>query len=266
MILVPEFKGLMANRNILGTLVRRDLRVRYARSALGYLWTVLDPLAMSLIYFVVFTFIFRARHVGNEPYILHLLIGLLAWQWFSQCMTETSRALLQESRLVKSTNLPRELWVVRVVMAKGIEFAFSLPVLVCFTAVYSIRGETQLNWTLVYFPAAMLLTFILATGVGLILAPITVLVTDMARVVRIGLRMGFYGTPIIYSVHSAPEAIRKVLIFNPMTGIMELFRTGFFETDMNRRAVVIGAVICVVVLMIGVAVFKRFESAVLKEI
>jgi ABC-2 type transport system permease protein len=266
MILVPEFKGLMANRNILGTLVRRDLRVRYARSALGYLWTVLDPLAMSLIYFIVFTFIFNARRVGNEPYILHLLIGLLAWQWFSQCMTETSRALLQESRLVKSTNLPRELWVVRVVMAKGIEFVFSLPVLICFTAVYAIRGETQLNWTLVYFPVAMVMTFILATGVGLMLAPITVLVTDMARVVRIALRMGFYGTPIIYSVHSAPEALRKVLILNPMTGIMELFRTGFFNTEMNRRAVFIGAAICVVVLLLGVGVFKRFESAVLKEI
>lgn len=266
MILAPELKGLIANRQVLDTLVRRDLRVRYARSVLGYLWSVLDPLAMSLIYFVVFTLIFKARHVGNEPYFLHLLIGLLAWQWFSLCMTETSRALLQESRLVKSTNLPRELWVVRVVLAKGVEFVFSLPVLVVFAAIYILRGQAHLNWTLVYFPVAMVLTFILATGVGLILAPITVLVTDMARVVRIGLRMGFYGTPIIYSIQSAPESLRKFLVFNPMSGIMELYRSGFFDTELGRRAVVIAVVVSVGVLVLGVAVFKRFEPAVLKEI
>ncbi|MDN5794471.1 MAG: ABC transporter permease [Intrasporangium sp.] len=266
MILVPEFKGLMANRNVLGTLVRRDLRVRYARSVLGYLWSVLDPLAMSLIYFLVFTLIFKARHVGNEPYFLHLLTGLLVWQWFSLCMTETSRALLQESRLVKSTNLPRELWVVRVVLAKGVEFVLSLPILVIFVAIYVIRGEAHLNWTLVYFPVGMVLTFILATGVGLILAPITVLVTDMARVVRIGLRMGFYATPIIYSVQSAPESIRRFLIFNPMSGIMELFRSGFFESELGRRAVVISIVLSVLVFIVGTAVFKRFEAPVLKEI
>jgi ABC-2 type transport system permease protein len=265
-ILVPEVRGLLTNRQVLATLVRRDLRVRYARSWLGYLWSVLDPLAMSLIYFIVFTWIFRARHVGNEPYFLHLLIGLLAWQWFSLCMTETSRALLQESRLVKSTNLPRELWVVRVVVAKGVEFVFSLPVLAVFTLYYVLHGDAHLNWTLVFFPFAMALTFLLATGVGLILAPITVLVTDMARVVRIALRMGFYATPIIYSIHSAPESLRKFLVFNPVSGIMELFRTGFFDTVMNQRAVVIAVVACAVVLLLGVVVFKRFEPAVLKEI
>jgi ABC-2 type transport system permease protein len=84
-------------------------------------WTIIDPLAMAAIYFVVFTVIFQARRSGNQPYFLHLMIGMLAWQWFSQCLTETSRALLAEARLVRSTNVPRELWVVRVVIAKGIE-------------------------------------------------------------------------------------------------------------------------------------------------
>ena len=205
MILIPQVRGLVAKRRILGTLVQRDLRVRYAGSAIGYLWTILDPLAMSAIYFVVFTVIFKARHVGYQPYVLFLIVGLLAWQWFSSSLTETSRALLAESRLVRSTNLPRELWVVRVVIAKGIEFMLSLPVLAGFTAYYMIKGDAHLNLRLLYIPVALVIQFVLLTGIGLILAPITALVTDTARVVRIVLRMGFYSTPIIYGVHAAPE-------------------------------------------------------------
>ena len=265
-IIAEQAQGLIRHRRVLGTLIKRDLRVRYAGSALGYVWSVLDPLAMALIYFVVFTMIFKARSVGHEPYILHLIIGLFVWQWFSACMTETSRALLQDARLVKSTNLPRELWVVRLVLSKGLEFLFSLPVLLCFVLGYGVAGKLHLHWTLIYFPLAMVLTFVLATGLGLILAPNTVLVTDMARVVRIVLRMGFYATPIIYSVQSAPQTIRNVLAFNPMSGIMELYRAGFFSGELARRSVLISVIISLLMLLIGSVVFRRYEPAVLKEI
>src|SRR5690242_7266829 len=110
-----RLSAIVARRQVLWTLVVRDLRVRYARSVLGYLWTILDPLAMAGVYFLVFTYIFKARRIAEQPYFLYLLVGLLAWQWFSGCLTDTSRALLQEAKLVRSTNLPREMWVIRVV-------------------------------------------------------------------------------------------------------------------------------------------------------
>lgn len=266
MILVPQVRGVMIHRDVLRTLVKRDLRVRYARSVLGYVWTILDPLAMAAIYFVVFTYIFGARRSGNQPYFLHLMIGMLAWQWFSQCLTETSRALLAESRLVRSTNVPRELWVVRVVIAKGIEYLLSLPVLAVIAGVYVLIGKTHFNANLVFFPAAVALIFLLAVGTGLILAPITVLVTDMARVVRILIRMGLYATPIIYSMHAAPEAIRRILVYNPLSGIMEMLRAGFFSDEWSHHAAIVSVVATFVVLLVGMAVFRRLEPAVLKEI
>ncbi|WP_406831860.1 ABC transporter permease [Pedococcus sp. KACC 23699] len=266
MILAPQARGIVAKRRILRTLVVRDLRVRYAGSALGYLWTIIDPLAMAAIYFVVFTLIFKSRHIGYQPYVLFLLIGLLAWQWFSASVTDTSRALLAESRLVRSTNLPRELWVVRVVLAKMIEFMLSMPVLIGFLIYYAFKGQAHLNFRIVYFPLGLLLQFILLVGLGLLLAPITTLVTDTARVVRILLRMGFYATPVIYGVHAAPKAIREVLLFNPMTGILECYRAGFFRADLNHQSVVFSAVISVLVLIAGTIVFERLEANVLKEI
>lgn len=257
---------LWARREILGTLVRRDLRVRYARSVLGYLWTVLDPLAMALIYFMIFAVIFKRPDAGHHPYFLFLVVGLLAWQWFNASVLETSRALLAEAKLVRSTSLPRELWVIRVVIAKGIEFLLSLPILVAFTLFYLLSGETSLNWRLVLLPVGLVLQFLAQVGIGLLLAPMTVIVEDTQRVVRIIMRMTFYCTPIIYSLDKAPEWLQKVLWFNPMSGVLELYRAGLFDEPLVAAPILGSIAATAVFLLLGWLVFARLERSVLKEI
>ena len=267
--LIDRTRVVSTRRGVLGTLVLRDLRVRYAQSALGYVWTILDPLLMSLIYFLVFVYIFHRGDVGHKPYFLFLVVGLLAWQWFSGTLTDTSRALIQESKLVRSTNLPRELWVVRVVVAKGIEYVFSLPVLLAFLLGYMVQGKAQVNGWVVLFPLGMVVQFVALVGLGLLLAPVTALVTDMQRVIRIFLRMLFYATPVIYAGHLVPHPYDKITWLNPMTGILEMMRAGFFDHD--RFPILWGAVfssiaVSIVLLLVGNAVFSRLERAVLKEI
>ncbi len=269
MELVRTTRELWSRRGVVATLVTRDLRVRYARSVLGYVWTVLDPLLMSLIYFVVFVFIFKRGDLGHQPYFLFLVIGLLSWQWFSAALTDTSRALTSEAKLVRSTNLPRQIWVVRVVLSKGVEYLLSLPVLLAFLLFYLIRGDAHVNGWLVLFPFAVVLQGIALLGFGLTLAPLTVLVTDTQRVVRIVLRMLFYATPVIYATHLVPEPYDKITWINPMTGILEAMRAGFFRHDVNPiqwGAIAAAVVMSVVMLFVGLAVFKRLERAVLKEI
>jgi ABC-2 type transport system permease protein len=181
-------------------------------------------------------------------------------------MNETSRALLSEARLVRSTNLPRELWVARVVIAKGVEFVLSLPVLAGFAIFFVLKGDAHVNWRVLLVPVAIGLQFLLQVGIGLIIAPVTVLFTDMSRIVRIVLRMGFYATPIIYGVHAAPESLKRFLVLNPMTGVLELYRAGFFPAELNMGAVVASVVISMLVFVVGAVVFRRLESSVLKEI
>lgn len=268
MLLLPRAKGLIARRQVLYILVQRDLRVRYARSALGYLWTIIDPLAMALIYFVVFAVIFRRGDVGHQPYFLFLLVGLLSWQWFNASINDSSRALVSEAKLVRSTNLPRELWVIRVVIAKGVEFLLSLPVLGGFIIVYAVLGQTSLNWRIIFFPFAIGVQFVLQIGIGLLLAPATVLADDTIRVVRIVLRMMFYATPIIYSLSlpSIPDGLQKVLWFNPLGGILELYRAGLFQEPLQIAPVVVSVVMSGALLVWGASSFVRMERAVLKEI
>jgi ABC-2 type transport system permease protein len=263
MTLVERVGSLVERRRVLHTLVLRDLKVRYANSVLGYVWSVLDPLAMSAVYWFVFSVIFSRGNIGEEPYIVFLVAGLFAWQWFTSTLTDGSKALTSSARLIRSTKLPREIWVVRVVLAKGVEFLLTLPVLVLFAAAYVVVP----NWRLVFFPFAIVLQALMLTGLVLVLAPVTALVRDFERLIRIVLRVAFYLSPIIYSIHSTrAESVAKVLQFNPLTGLLELYRSGLFGHELHVTSVLFSVAFTIVILLVGSTVFRRLESAVLKEL
>jgi len=264
MSLAARARALWQHRKILWLLIQRDLKVRYAGSVLGYVWTILDPLLMTGVYWFVFSVVFTSRRVGESPYILFLVLGLLSWQWFSGTVTETSRALTSESRLVRSTRLPREIWVLKVVGSKGIEFVFSLPVVIMFMVVY----QKPPSWMLVLFPLAVVMQAVLLTGIGLVLAPATVLIRDLQRLVRIGLRVMFYLSPVIYSIQRIHiGVVQDLFALNPLTGIIELYRSlAFPNVFIGWTYVGTAAAITLILLWVGLVVFRRLENAVLKEL
>jgi ABC-2 type transport system permease protein len=248
-------------RHSLWLLTSRDLKVRYSTSFLGYFWSILDPLVMAGIYWFVFTQVFD-RGVGHEPYIVFLLAGLLPWMWFTGAVSDTTRAFLKEAKLIRSTKIPRTIWVLRLVLSKGIEFVASIPVL----AVFAIFAGATLHWEVVYSLLAILLQTILITGIGLIVAPLVVFFRDLERAVKLALRFMFYASPIIYSLQDLPNTIEFLGAFNPLSGIFSLYRAAFFPEDLQWFAVGISAVISLLLLGIGVLVFRRNERAVLKGI
>jgi len=235
--------------------------VRYATSALGYLWSVLDPLVMSLIYWFVFTQVF-GRGVGEEPYIVFLISALLPWVWFNAAVSDFTRAFNKDARLVRSTAIPRSIWVNRIVLSKGVEFLCSLPVLVMF----AIVGGATVGWGLLWFPVAVLLQTALLVGLGLLVAPLCVLYTDLERTTKLILRALFYASPIIYGVSDLPGIFRELAAFNPLTGIFTLYRVAFFPDQWDTLSVVMAAVLSVVLLAFGSWVFGRLERPVLKEL
>ncbi len=263
----PEIvRELWRTRRTLWILIRRDLKVRYADSVLGYLWSVLEPLLMSIIYWFVFTVIFH-RSVGEDPYIVFLLSGLLPWMWFTTGLTEGSKALRSQRRLIASTALPRQIWVLRSVGAMTVEFLFSVPVFVLFMLVY----RPDFNLRLLLIPIGLVIQLTLLLGLGYLLAPITMLFRDTEPVIRLVNRALFYASPIIYSFDdvmgaSMPGALKILYELNPVTGIMQCYRAGFFPVATNYQVIAIAAVIAAVTLAVGWFAFMRMERAVLKEI
>ena len=241
----------------------RDLKVRYATSALGYLWSILDPLVMSAIYWFVFTQIFQ-RTVGHEPYIVFLITALLPWVWFNSAVSDFTRAFNKDARLVRSTAIPRTIWVNRIVLSKGIEFLCSLPVLILFI-VFS-RPFVELNWGLLLFPVAILLQTVLLVGLGLLVAPLCVLWSDLERTTKLILRALFYASPVIYGVSDLPGMFETLAAFNPLAGIFALYRVGFFPEEFDPWVIAIGAAMSFGFLALGVLVFRRLERPMLKEL
>lgn len=239
----------------------RDLKVRYATSFLGYLWSVLDPLVMSGIYWFVFTQVFH-RSVGEDPYIVFLIVALLPWVWFNSSVSDFTRAFRKDSRLVRSTAIPRSIWVNRIVLSKGIEFLFSMPVLVLFAV---FNGAT-VSWSLLWFPVAVLLQTILLVGLGLLVAPLCVLYADLERTTALILRALFYASPVIYSFGDLPAPFDTIGAFNPLAGIFTLYRVGFFPELWDPVPVLISAIMCVLFLALGSWTFSALERPVLKEL
>jgi len=248
-------------RHSLWLLARRDLRVRYSTSFLGYFWSILDPLVMAGIYLFVFTQVFN-RNVGESPYIVFLLTALLPWMWFNGAISDCTRVYLVEAKLIRSTKIPRTIWVASLVLSKGIEFIASIPVL----ALFAIFTGATLHWEAVYFVVAIILQAILTVGIGLVVAPLVVFFRDLNRAVKLVLRFLFYASPIIYGVTDLPAELHVLAAFNPLSGILSLYRSAFFPDQLDAFTVLVAALMSVVILAIGVLVFRRTERAVLKEI
>lgn len=256
-----RLSGFQRYQHPLWLLTKRDLRVRYSTSVLGYLWSILDPLVMAAIYWFVFTQVFH-REVGEKPYIVFLLTALLPWTWFSGTVSDCTRAFLREAKLIRSTKIPRTIWVTRLVLSKGIEFLASIPVI----ALFALATGAPVHWEVVWVILAVILQAALLVGIGLIVAPLVVFFRDLERAVKLALRFLFYASPVIYNVSDLPASLHLLAAFNPLAGIFSLYRGAFFPAQIDWPMVGIGSLVIVIILVSGMVVFSRTERAVLKEI
>jgi ABC-2 type transport system permease protein len=237
--------------------------VRYTTSALGYLWSIIDPLLMAAIYYFVFTVVFHRGAVSQEPYIVFMLVALLPWTWFSGNISDATRAFRQEAKLIRSVKIPRTIWVLRQVCSKGIEFLISLPVL-AFFALITLKAPNL--GALLYLPLAIVLQVVLTVGLNFIIAPLSVFLRDLERIVKLATRLLFYGAPVLYHLKITNPTLHFLYGLDPLAGILDLYRACFFPQVLDWGYVLTAAIVSVVVFAIGVAVFKRSVPRVLKEI
>ena len=250
-------------RHALWLLTVRDLKVRYTTSALGYLWSIIDPLLMAAIYWFVFTLVFHRGGASEEPYLVFLLTALLPWTWFNGNLSDATRAFRAEGKLIRSVKIPRTIWVLRQICSKGIEFVISLSV-IAVAALFYLKAPTL--GTLLYLPLAIVLQIVLTAGLSFIIAPLSVFLRDLERVVKLGLRLLFYGSPVLYQKEIGTPVLHFLYGMNPLAGILGLYRACFFPAAVDWGYVAMSAAGSVLIFAIGCVVFRRAVPAVLKEI
>ncbi|MFC2154208.1 ABC transporter permease [Candidatus Altiarchaeota archaeon] len=245
-----EYKDLIEN------LVLSDLKVKYKNSILGFGWSILNPLFTMIILVFVFSNMLR---VDIENFPVFLLCGLTCWRFFANGTISSLWSLIGKSHIVKKIYFPREILVLSVVLSNMISII--LEFIVFFIILILLIGEV--HKTIILFPLILLLEFILVFGIGLFLAIATVYFRDLVQIWEITLQAGFFLTPTIYSVSMIPPEYLPYYLLNPMTRLMEMYRSIFMYGVVPKvyDLAVVG-ISCIVIFAIGFLFFKKFEPRV----
>jgi lipopolysaccharide transport system permease protein len=214
-----DWNDLLQHRELLYFLTWRDIKVRYKQTTLGVLWAILQPLAIALS---LSLFLSRVvvMHSGDLPYPVFAYSGMVIWQFFAQSLADAGNSLLANERLISKVYFPRPLVPIGAVMASLVDLVIGLLVLVGFLAYFQI----PLKPSVIVLPVFVILTGILASGVGFWLSALNVKYRDVRYTINFLVQFWFFVSPIAYPRDVIPERWRLWYQLNPMVGAIEGFR------------------------------------------
>jgi ABC-type polysaccharide/polyol phosphate export permease len=274
---ISALQDVVARRELLSNLMLRELRGKYKGTALGWFWSLLNPLASTLIFTIVFGAILRVTPPvganGVQNYTLFLLCALLPWNYFSGVVNGGMGALIANGNLIKKTAFPRELLVLAGSGALFVTFLIEMAVL--FVALL-LFGLNPLLWLV---PALVLMVLLAAfgTGLGLMLSVANVYFRDSAHFVAIALQVLFYATPVIYPITLVSQVdpaslvarwhVDDLYMANPLVHFVEAFRDLLYQHQLPS----LGDLAIVVLssaasLVLGWMVFSRFSERLAEEL
>lgn len=254
-------KELYAYREMIISLVRRDLNGRYKGSALGFLWTFINPLLQLGVYTMVFSVIMRS---GIEDYYLFLFVALIPWIFFNTSVSGGSSCIWSQKEMVKKIYFPREVLPISFVTSQFINMLLSFLVIFA-VLIFSGKGLNPI--ALLYLPIIMAVEYILSLSVALISSAITVYLRDVEYILGIVTMAWQFLTPVMYSVDMVPEEFRTIFNLNPMTPIIIAYRDILYykkvpELETLAHAWFLGLVL----LIIGLVTFSKLKRHFAEEL
>ena len=204
------FKELYAYREMIFSLVRRDLVGKYKKSILGFLWTFVDPLLQLAVYTFVFTVIMPISNIDN--YYLHLFVALIPWGFFAGCLSGGCMAVINQQDMVKKIYFPREVLPIAYVTSQFVNMALSFIVVFIVLIISGVGMSIQ---ALIWMPVVMVIQYIVCLGVTLIFSAATVYFRDLQQILSVLSLALMYASPIIYSIHMVPDGIKQIYMLNP---------------------------------------------------
>ncbi|MEO7455258.1 MAG: ABC transporter permease [Gemmatimonadaceae bacterium] len=251
-------RELAGARELLGFLMWREIRVRYAHTTLGVLWTVLQPLATMALFTVVFA---RLGGVASDgvPYPLFALVGLVTWTYVSSAISGAADSLIANPTLVTRVYFPRLVIPLAPVGAGLLDLAVAGVLLVFALAWYGIMPSLARVWLII--PATALLV-VATAGLGILLSAINLRFRDARYTIPFALQLWFFASPIAWSTASLPDRWRSLFAINPLSGIIEAYRAALLPAAPLDPSHLAGAAVVSVLLLVGgVSYFRRAERS-----
>ncbi|MBE6859222.1 MAG: ABC transporter permease [Ruminococcus sp.] len=254
-------KELYAYRQMIFSLVKKDLRGRYKGSVLGFLWTFINPLFQLIVYTVVFSFILKTN---IERYYLYLFVGLIPWIFFSSSITVGAASVVAQKDLIKKIYFPR--------MVIPISYVTScfVNMLLCFIVIFAviIFSGVGVNFlALLTLPVIMAVEYLLALGMALLASAVTVYFRDLEHILGIISMAWMYMTPIMYDKAIVPERLLPVFNLNPMTHVIECYRDVLYHKQIpDLTSLLSAAGLGILFLFIGCIVFSKLQKHFAEEL
>jgi ABC-type polysaccharide/polyol phosphate export permease len=252
------FKELYHYRELLKTNVKKDIRGKYKGSFLGVLWSFVNPLLQTFIYAIIFSFLLK----NNIPhYTTYVVIAVLPWTWFTTTMSSTNSILMSGS-IIKKVYFPREIIPISAVTSGMVNYLISCVIIFIFLLATGIGY----SFNILFLPLIMIVQYILQLGILLITSSINVYVRDVEYIVTFFVNMLFYATPVLFSTEMFGK-YEWLLQLNPLTTIINSYRDIFYYKQMPNfvnLGIVFG--VSILILIIGVLIFKKLEKGFAEEV
>ncbi len=261
--------SLIRYRGLLATLTGRELKARYRGSVLGYVWSLVNPLLLLVVYTFVFSKIFAPRDDNVSPYGLFLATGVFPWLWLSTAWVEGTHSLSANAGLIRKATFPSELLPIVSVLANLVHFAFALPVIVSAILIYSFQGYEIGGWSALAVPLIALLQLPLVAGLALGFAALNVHFKDVKDLLANLLTLLFFMTPILYTmkVLEPHRLVYRAVALNPITPFIRSYQEAVFYGRLPAPGLWLEMlVVSVLVWALGAWVFDRLSDTLVEAV
>ncbi len=253
---VLDWQELWRFRDLFGIFALRDIKLRYRQTALGVIWVILQPLAASLIFAVIFGVLAHLPSSGS-PYLLFVFAAMLPWNLFSGGVQRAGNSLISDARLITKVYFPRELIPLASAAAVVLDFAVAGVVMLVLMVLYN----STFSPTLLAVVPLLLLAVAITVGASLFFSALNVYYRDFSYALPFLLQIWLYATPVVYASSLVPERWRPLFGLNPMAGVIDGFRWAFLGGAFPLLSVVEATVIGLLMLLAGAYVFERVERS-----
>ena len=260
MSFINKIKEIYTYRHMLFTLVKQDINGRYKGSIFGFLWTLLNPLFMLLVYSIVFQFVFKS---DIENYPIYLFICLMPWNAFNNMIGAGTTCVSNNASILKKVYFPREVLPLSVVISNTIQYFFS--VVIIFIAL--LVSGVGISWYALLLPIVVLVQITFAFGLILMLSAANVYVRDVQYMMNPIMMIWMYASPILYSISMVPEKWLWLYKLNPMCSIIQGYQNILYDQTLpDFKSLGIVFLVSIVICIIGYIIFNKLQRRFAEEV
>jgi ABC-2 type transport system permease protein len=248
-------------RELLKNLVLKDLKLKYRGSVFGFLWSLVNPLMMIIVYTVAFTFILRVRGQG---FVFYVMLGQLAWAFFANSAAMSTGAIVDNSGLLKSVLFPRAILPIGTVLFNLAQYLLTILV---FLPVMLLWYRVPLSAPMLLFPVFLSLQVVFTIGIALMFATWTAFFRDVRHLLEVALAMLFWTTPVIYELRQLPERFRLLFLLSPMSPFVVAYQQIFYYREWPDPTVWLMAMaLALGAFVVGALLFLAFEDGFTEQL